>query len=211
MLSSTRKMPKTALIAVDVQNDYLPGGAVGFPGSDRIIEPLVEYATLAADIVICSRNLRPPDHESFNLERNRTDPIYKVGKQDGAWAMSCVKGTPGARIVPDLAAIAVKGDNYVITKSLARDQGGYSAFEGGTLRPLESLEDILRREEVTHIAVGGYWLDGVVAQTAFDAAALGYSTAIELSCTLPFPEFDPDSPERQATFERLARAGVPCV
>ena len=203
-------MPKTALIAVDVQQDYQPGGPLGFPGSDRIIEPLVEYAVLAADVVILTRNLRPPDHESFNVAREYGDPVYKVGAKR-AWPVACVKGTPGAKIVPDLAAIATKSQNYVITKSLSREQGGFSAFEGGTLRPLESLEDILRREEVTHVAVGGYWLDWCVAQTAFDANALGYATAIEMSCTLPFPEFEPDSTQRTTTFERLSRAGVPCA
>lgn len=212
MLSSTmRTMPKTALIAVDVQNDYQPGGPLGFPGSDRIIEPLIEYATLAADIVILTRNLRPADHRSFNLERDKDDPIFKVGGNHGSWPINCVKGTTGAKIVPDLAAIAAKPQNYVITKSIGRDQGGFSAFEGGTLRPLESLEDILRREEITHVAVGGYWLDWCVSQTAFDANALGFSTAIETTCTLPFPEFEPDSTQRIATFGRLSRAGVPCV
>lgn len=204
-------MPKTALIAIDVQNDYQPGGALGFPGSDRIIEPLVEYATLAADIVILTRNMRPPNHESFDFDRDEDDPIFKVGASQSAWPVSCVKGTPGAKIVPDLTAIAAQVQNYVITKSMDRKQGGFSAFEGGTLRPLESLEDILRREEITHVAVGGYWLDWCVAQTAFDANALGYATAIEMTCTLPFPEFASDSPQRKQTFERLDRAGVPCV
>lgn len=161
-------MPKTALIAVDVQNDYQPNGPLGFPGSDSIIAPLVEYAALAADIVICSRNIRPPDHESFTV-----GPV------------NCVKGTPGARIVSDFAAIGSNPKNYVITKSLERDREGFSAFEGGTLRPLESLEDILQREEVTHVIVGGYWLDQCVARTAFDANALGYTTAIEMQCTIP--------------------------
>jgi nicotinamidase/pyrazinamidase len=187
-------MPRTALIAVDVQNDYQPGGALGSPDSDRIIEPLIEYAVLAADVVIASRNLYPSDHKSFESS-----------------VVNCVKGTPGARIVSDLAAIVAKPENYVISKGLDSSGGGFSAFEGGTLRPLESLEDILRSEEITHVAVGGYWLDFCVAQTAFDAAALGYATAIEMTCTLPFPDIDSDSPKRKAVFDSLERAGVPCV
>ena len=190
-------MPRIALIAVDCQNDYLPEGPLGSPDSDRIIEPLVEYATLAADVVIVSRNLHPADHQSFAYPSKRP--------------ANCVKGTPGARIISDLAAIAAKPENYVISKGLDGNREGFSAFEGGTLRPLESLEDILQREEVTHVAVGGYWLDGCVAQTAFDANALGYSTAIEMTCTLPFPEYAHDSDQRKATFERLARAGIPYV
>lgn len=201
-------MPKTALIAVDVQNDYLPKGALGFPESDCIIESLVEYATLAADITICSRNLRPPDHASFNLERAPGDPIYLASEHGGDWAMNCVKGTPGARIVADLASIVAKPSNYVVTKSLQRTQGGFSAFEGGTLRPLESLEDILYREQITHVTVGGYWLDWAVAQTAFDASALGYQTAIDKQCTVPFIE----TPERtERIVKHLEHAGIPLV
>lgn len=204
-------MSRTALIAVDVQVDHLPKGKLGFPDSDRILEPLIEYATLAADIVIASRNLHPVDHESFNLDRDKDDPIYKIGTGQGAWPINCVKGTPGAKIVPDIAAIVAQPQNYVITKGIDRQQGGFSAFEGGTLRPLESLEDILRHEKITHVVVGGYWLDWCVAQTACDANALGYRTVVEMSCTLPFPEFDNNSTKRIETYNRLARAGVLCA
>lgn len=210
-------MPKTAFIAIDVQNDYLPSGAVGSPDSDRIIDPLIEYINLAADIVICSRNLRPKDHSSFNQNlpydppiRIPRDPIYTPGPE-GPWPPNCIKGTYGARIVSSLASIAAKPENYVITKCLERSQGGYSAFEGGTLRPLESLEDILRREEVTHVTIGGYWLEWCVAQTAFDANALGFSTAIEMNCTLPFPDFGQDSSEYATIMEKLTKAGVTCA
>lgn len=176
-------MPKTALIAVDVQNDYLPNGPLGFPDSDSIIPALVEYAALAADIVICSRNIRPAGSSAY-----------------------CIKGTPGAKIVPELASISANPKNYVITKSL--DHEGYSAFEGGTLRPLESLEDILAREEVTHVSVGGYWLNGCVAQTAFDANALGYNTAIEERCTLPSPV---SQTRTEHISQQLLQAGIPLV
>lgn len=159
-------MSRTALIAVDCQVDYLPEGVLGVPGSDRIIDPLVEYAALAADVIILSRNLHPPDHKSFEF-----------------LPPNCVKGTPGARIVADLAAFAFKPNCYVISKGLDPDKFGYSAFEGGTLRPLESLEDILAHEKVSHVAIGGYWLNGCVAQTAFDANALGYATAVESGAT----------------------------
>jgi nicotinamidase/pyrazinamidase len=182
-------MSKTALIAVDVQNDYLPDGALGFPGSDEILLPLVEYATLAADVIIVSRNLHPANHGSF----------VKFG---GCLPPNCIKGTPGARVVSNLSGIVAQPHNYVITKATEPDQGGFSAFEGGTLRPLESLEDILAREEVTHITVGGYWLEGAVANTAFDANALGYSVMVELRAAAGHPE------KQHETLERMDRAGV---
>jgi len=183
------KVPKTALIAVDVQVDYLPGGPLGFPGSDDILLPLVEYATLAADVVIASRSLYPPDHTSF----------FKYG---GYNPPNCIKGTPGAKIVSNITGIVAQAHNYVVTKGTERDQGGFSAFEGGTLRPLESLEDILAREEITHITVGGYLLENAVANTAFDANALGYSVMVELRAAAGHPE------KQRETLERFDRAGV---
>src|SRR5208282_493394 len=174
-------MSKTALIAVDVQNDYLPGGALGFPNSDRIIKPLVEFTKITGCLTIVSRNLHPPDHRSFNLDRDADDPIDKVGDNGGHRPVNCVKGTRGARVISELAPPVA---HYVVTKGQSRDQGGYTAFEAGTLRPLESLEDILVREQIKYVTVGGYWLEHCVAQTAFDANALGYDTGIDLKLTI---------------------------
>ena len=182
-------MSRTALIAVDCQVDYLPAGALGFPGSDDILLPLVEYATLAADVVIASRNLHPANHRSF----------VKFG---GYLPPNCIKGTPGAKIVSNITGIVAQAHNYVVTKATLPNQGGFSAFEGGTLRPLESLEDILAREEITHITVGGYLLEGAVANTAFDANALGYSVMVELRSAAGHPE------KQRETLERFDRAGV---
>jgi nicotinamidase/pyrazinamidase len=186
----TRKMQKkTVLIAVDVQEDCLPEGALGFKGSDSIVAPLTEYAKLAADVVIVSRNQFPPDHESFEPHG------YRVA--------NCIKGTHGARVIPELAQVA----DYVITKGLERTQGAFSAFEGGTLRPLEKLENILEGEQITHITVGGYWLENVVSYTAFDANALGYHTTVDSHLTASLP-FDGGSRERTRLFESFERAGI---
>jgi len=192
-------MPRTALIVVDAQNDYQPTGALGFPGSDAIIGPIVEFANLAADVVIASRNLYPPDHSSFNLKRKPGDPIY-TPSMEGSWPVNCVKGTKGASIVPEIAHIA----EYVVTKGLKKDDGGFTAFEAGTLRPLKSLEDILHDEKVTHVAVCGYWLEWCVAQTAFDANALKYDTAVEIDLSMPLNGAFKASDQAA----RLERAGV---
>src|SRR5271154_4916353 len=88
----------------------------------------------------------------------------------------CVKGTPGARINPYVS----KQASALITKD-----GGASpsVFEGGTLRPIESTERILKADGITHIIIGGYFLEWAVAQTAFDANALGFDTTVDLSIT----------------------------
>lgn len=171
----------------------MPGGALGFSGSDRIIAPLIEYATVAADLAIVSRSLHPIDHCSFEQEGG-TDPVNRV------------KGTAGAKIVPEVTALLAKQDSYVVTKATVGDEGGWSAFDGGTLRPLENLEDILAREKITHVVVGGYWLETCVAQTAFDANALGYKTAIEMPCTQVRGGHD----AALDTIAKLIHAGIIC-
>lgn len=179
---------KTAFIAVDPQNDYLPKGLLGVPGSDGIIGPLVDYATIAADVLIVSRNIHPSDHLSFNI----------------LLPPNCIKGTSGAKIVPEVVSLIAKKENsYVITKGVKPDEGGFSAFEGGTLRPLETLEEILEREKITHVTVGGYWLEHCVSQTAFDANALGYSTAIDLAAS-----FARDPNEISRVLNDLEKAGI---
>jgi nicotinamidase-related amidase len=121
--------------------------------------------------------------------------------------VNCVKGTHGAKIVSDLAAVLAKKDHYVVTKAMEPGQAGYSAFEAGTLRPLENLEDILEREEVTHVSVGGYWLEYAVSNTAFDANALGYNTAVELTASCPLEKHETP----RGAIERFERAGVAYV
>src|SRR2546423_1348298 len=77
-----------ALIVVDVQNDFCPGGALAVTEGDLVIEPLHRLAE-AADVVVATRDWHPEDHHSFQA-------------QGGTWPVHCVQGTPGAELDPDL-------------------------------------------------------------------------------------------------------------
>ena len=96
-------MPLTALIAVDVQHDFLPGGALGVPGGDAVVEPLVRAAT-AAGLVVKTRDAHPADHASFT-------------EQGGIWPVHCVAGTHGAELHPQIAAL----DGPLVEKATARE------------------------------------------------------------------------------------------
>ena len=110
----------------------------------------------------------------------------------------CKKDTKGAR----LASAVTKRASVIVTK----DGIGPSAFEGGTLRPIVSTERILKQADVEEVVVGGYFLEWAVAQTAYDASALGYQTTVDLSLTAC--ENSTDEFKINEHFERLARAGI---
>ena len=102
----------TALIVVDVQRDFLPGGALPVPDGDAVIAPINALMTSDAfDVVLATRDWHPPDHSSFTA-------------QGGPWPPHCVAGTPGAQLDPRL-----DGDwiDAVIDKGTSREGEGYSA------------------------------------------------------------------------------------
>lgn len=186
-------MDHFALIAVDVQRDFLPGGVLEVPEGDRILIPLVALAQ-AAELVIASRDWHPDNHFSFSY-----DPLY----EDGSWPPHCIQKSRGAKIHPSINRYA----DFVISKGVNRNPpDAYSAFAGKTLRPVESLEDILRRSPIETVVVGGLALDYCVRYTALDANALGYRTIVPLDASAGL------SPEgTQETLEAFNRAGVEVV
>jgi nicotinamidase-related amidase len=111
-------------------------------------------------------------------------------------------GTSSAKIPASLKRVAT----YTVTRGIDPDKPNYSAFDGGTLRPIEPLETILARERVTEVAVCGHTLESVVAQTAFDASALGYVTTVcrDIS-SIGVDETIEGAAEMYA---KLARAGI---
>src|SRR5579884_3705456 len=109
-----------ALVVVDVQNDFLPGGSLAVPGGDEVVPVLNRYLGLFAERgrpVFATRDWHPPDHGSF---RDRGGP----------WPPHCVAGTRGAAFAPDLRLPA---GARVISKGTSRERDTYSGFEGTTL------------------------------------------------------------------------------
>jgi nicotinamidase/pyrazinamidase len=179
-----------ALIAVDVQRDFLPGGVLGVPDSDRILIPLVQL-TRNASLVVASRDWHPDNHFSFSDE-----PRY----EDGSWPPHCVQKTRGAKIHPSINRYA----DFIISKGMKYDgPDDYSVFAGKTLRPVETLEEILQRTPIDTVVVGGLAFDYCVRYTALDACALGYHTVVPLDATAALSSEGADD-----TFIAFKRAGV---
>jgi nicotinamidase/pyrazinamidase len=174
-----------ALIVVDVQNDFCPGGALAVPDGDAVVEPINRLAA-ESDFVVATRDWHPPDHGSF-------------AEQGGPWPVHCVAGTPGAELHP-----AVDRDliDAVVDKGQAVDLEGYSGFEG------TELERLLRERGVESVDVTGLALDYCVRATALDARRAGFDVTVHHDATRAV-EVTPGDAERAV--EELRAAGVEVV
>lgn len=156
--------PRAALLVVDVQNDFCPGGALAVPDGDRVIPVLnraIEAFQAAGRPVFASRDWHPPDTKHFKA-------------RGGPWPPHCVAGTEGAAFHPDLRLPA---DAVVVSKGQNRNDDGYSAFEAETADG-RTLADELRRIGVTDLHVGGLTTDYCVRATALDARAAGFQVTV---------------------------------
>lgn len=148
-----------ALLVADVQNDFLPGGALGVPGGDEIIPEvnrLIEAFLSRALPVVFSRDWHPPGHCSFR-------------EQGGVWPSHCVQDTPGAAFA---SALALPDEPLVVSKAVREDEEAYSAFEG------TDLARILTSRGVTRIFVVGLATDYCVLATVRDALRAGFQVVV---------------------------------
>jgi nicotinamidase/pyrazinamidase len=177
--------PTDALLVVDVQNDFLPGGALGIAGGDRIIAPInrLLQAWRARGLpTILSRDWHPPAHCSF-------------AAQGGPWPEHCVAGTPGADFS---ARLTRASSDRVISKATRVDKDAYSALDG---TPLAAL---LRERSITRLFIGGLATDYCVRATGLDARAAGLHVVV-LADAVCAVNVRPDDGTR--ALEELAAAG----
>jgi nicotinamidase/pyrazinamidase len=174
-----------ALIVVDVQNDFCPGGALAVSGGDAVVDPINRLAAEAA-FVVATRDWHPPDHGSF-------------AAGGGPWPVHCVRDTPGAQLHPGIDASQV---DAVVDKGQSRDAEGYSAFEG------TELERLLRDRGVDTVDVAGLALDYCVKATALDARRAGFDVVVHRDATRAV-EVSPGDGDRAVN--DLRAAGVEVV
>ena len=149
-----------ALIIVDFQNDFTPGGALAVPEGDTIAPKLNELAASGDyDVVIATRDWHPADHSSF-------------AEQGGPWPVHCVAGTEGAQLHPDLDRSRI---DVTVDKGQDVKTDGYSGFAG------TDLEEILRERGVTQVTVVGLATDYCVKNTALDALRAGFQVTVDSS------------------------------
>ncbi len=147
---------RSALLIVDVQNDFLPGGRLAVPDGDAVVGPLnraIEAFRARGRPIVATRDWHPPDHCSFTA-------------QGGPWPPHCVQGSEGARFA---AALALPPDALIVSKADRPDRDAYSGFQD------TGLAERLRALGVGTLVVGGLATDYCVLNTVRDALAAGFA------------------------------------
>jgi nicotinamidase/pyrazinamidase len=195
----TRYDRSTALLVVDVQNDFAdPAGALYVRDGERVVPAVnaeIERALEAGATVIYTQDWHPPSTPHFQ-------------KDGGIWPVHCVMDTWGAELHPDLRVV----DGAPVVRKGADGRDGYSAF---SVRDPQSgdvestmLEGLLRERGLTRVVIGGLATDYCVVETVLDARSLDHPTAV-LRSAVRAVELQPGDGER--ALERMTGAGAELV
>lgn len=173
-----------ALILVDLQNDFLPGGALAVPDGNAVI-PVANalMASGAFDLIVATQDWHPADHASFgaNHPGREVGEVIQLGEVDQIlWPVHCVQGTDGAAFSADLKTDAF---DEVVQKGTDARIDSYSGFFDNDHRSTTGLAELLQRRRVTDVHVMGLATDYCVKFTVLDACKLGFVTfVIEDGC-----------------------------
>ncbi|HUJ13820.1 MAG TPA: bifunctional nicotinamidase/pyrazinamidase [Thermoanaerobaculia bacterium] len=168
---------KRALILVDIQNDFLPGGALAVAGGDQVVGPANRIQS-AFDLVVATQDWHPANHGSFASQhpgRKPGDVIDLNGIAQVLWPDHCVQGSRGAEFHPrlDLRRVA-----KIFQKGIDPGIDSYSAFFDNAHRRGTGLAEYLKSQSVTAIYVCGLATDYCVKFTTLDGRTLGFDTWI---------------------------------
>ena len=180
---------KDALIIVDVQNDFLPGGTLAVSEGDQVLPPINHYIALFTSNklpVFATRDWHPASHCSFK-------------SQGGPWPPHCIAGTKGASLADRLN---LPNETTIVSKADTRDQNAYSGFQN------TSLHDHLTSMGIRRLFIGGLATDYCVLNTTLDALKLGYKVML-LTDALRAVNLDPHDGER--AIDKMETAGAQLI
>lgn len=166
-----------ALILVDIQSDFLAGGALEVPDGNAVI-PVANALQARFPLVVCAQDWHPADHQSFASQhsgRQPGDQIELGGLPQTLWPDHCVQGTPGAEFAQDLERGRV---GQVFRKGTDRSIDSYSTFFDNAHRKDTGLGDFLRAKGVEEVWLIGLATDYCVRFSALDALQLGFRTHV---------------------------------
>ena len=176
-----------ALLIIDYQNDFIPGGALPVDEGDRIVDRINELAADPRfDLVVATRDWHPPGHGSF-------------AEKGGPWPVHCVQETEGAELHPDLDRSRI---DEVVDKGDRRGVEGYSAFDG------TDFERRLRDRGIDSLALGGLAANICVRWTALEARRLGFEVKLIEDATRGI---DLEEGDTARALEEMRQAGVRVV
>jgi nicotinamidase/pyrazinamidase len=170
------------LILLDIQNDFLPGGALAVPEGDAVI-PLANRIQPLFPLVVATQDWHPPNHGSFVANhpgKNVFEQVDLNGLPQTLWPVHCVQNTPGAELAPHLARERIA---RVFHKATDPGIDSYSGFFDNGHRRATGMGEWLKQKGLTDVYVCGLATDYCVKFTALDAIDLGFRThVIEDAC-----------------------------
>lgn len=172
-----RPSAQDILLVIDVQNDFLPGGALGVPDGDAVI-PRINGLAAHFPHAAFTQDWHVPGHSSFASSHQGRRPFETIVLPYGLqvlWPDHCVQGSPGAEISP---LLAVPQSEFVIRKGYRRDVDSYSAFCEADRRTRTGLAGYLRERGFTRVFLVGLATDFCVAWSAVDARAAGFEAMV---------------------------------
>lgn len=164
-----------ALLLIDIQNDFLPGGALAVPDGDRII-PVVNQLQPHFDLVVATQDWHPARHKSFASQhtgRQVFDTINLNGLDQVLWPDHCVQGTVGAEFSPNLNQLKIEA---IFRKGTDAEIDSYSGFYDNGHRKSTGLADYLRSKQVRQVFIAGLAADYCVYFSLKDALLEGFKT-----------------------------------
>lgn len=170
-------MSADALILIDLQYDFMPGGPLGVPEGDQVV-PVANRVMTAFDLVVATQDWHPPNHSSFasNHPGHEAGEVIEIdGISQILWPDHCVQNTPGARLVSGLDTTSVR---EIFRKGTDPAIDSYSAFFDNAHRKSTGLGDYLRAEGVDRVWLMGLATDYCVRFSALDACSLGVETVL---------------------------------
>ena len=199
-----------ALICIDIQNDFCPGGALAVTGGDAIIPVVNQMITTAkaqGDALILTQDWHPNDHKSFASSHDEASPFDIVEMFYGSqvlWPTHCVQGSDGAAFHKDLRADSA---DLIIRKGFRASIDSYSAFFENDRQTPTGLHGYLQERGITKLTMVGLATDFCVAFSALDGARLGYDVSVDLAACRAI---DLDG-SLAAQLDAMAQAGITLI
>lgn len=168
----------TALLLVDIQPDFMPGGPLAVPGGNEVVE-VANKLIPKYDLVVLTQDWHPANHGSFASQHEGVAPFEEIeldGLKQVAWPDHCVQGTAGAEIHSDLHYN--KLGTSIFRKGLDPHVDSYSGFFDNAKRGNTGLGDFLKNREVDTVHVMGLATDYCVKFTVLDALELGFDVVL---------------------------------
>lgn len=174
-------MSKKALLIIDMQNDFCPGGALEIPDGDNII-PIINKISMRFYKVIATQDWHPEKHVSFASTYNK-EPFQSIKIGDNVqklWPDHCVKGTPGAQFHK---ALDLNPVDLIIRKGIHTEIDSYSAFLENDKQTQTGLQHYLKGLNIKDVYICGLATDYCVYFSALDSYNLGFETTVILDAT----------------------------